>query len=112
MPTRILIIGLCVCFCLQTRAQTSISSGVFKSLQVQEDSLKVLSDSLINADNPAVRFRADSQFIRTLVRSLKMKNSFYYPFDSLEGISRLYAPDSTFRILTWQYKKDDLLFLQ
>ena len=112
MSTRILFIFLCICSLQKTRAQTSISPDVLKSLQVQEDSLKVLSDSLINADNPAVRFRADSQFIRTLVRSLKMKNSFYYPFDSLAGISRLYAPDSTFRILTWQYKKDDLLFLQ
>jgi hypothetical protein len=105
-----------VCLCCtgfrQLRAQSSISSSVLKSLQVQEDSLKVLSDSLINAEDPAVRFRADSQFIRTLVRSLKLKNSFHYPFDSLAGISRLYAPDSTFRILTWQYKKDDLLFLQ
>jgi len=96
----------------QMHAQTSISSSVLKSLQVQEDSLKVLSDSLINAGNPALRLRADSQFVRTLVRSLKMKNSFYYPFDSLVGISRLYAPDSTFRIITWQYKKDDLLYLQ
>lgn len=114
MITRILSICL---FCLsmglgQTQAQTSISRSVFKSLQVQEDSLKVLADSLINAESPAVRLRADSQFVRTLVRSLKMKNSFYYPFDSLAAISRLYAPDSTFRIITWQYKKDDLVYLQ
>lgn len=33
----------------QMHAQTSISRSVLKSLQVQEDSLKVLSDSLINA---------------------------------------------------------------
>lgn len=94
------------------QAQTSISRSVLKSLQVQEDSLKVLADSLINAEDPAMRLRSDSQFVRTLVRSLKIKNSFYYPFDSLIGISRLYAPDSTFRIITWQYKRDDLLYLQ
>jgi len=82
------------------------------SLHVQEDSLKVLADSLVNAENPATRLRADSQFIRTLVRSLKTPHSFYYPFDSLNGISRLYAPDSTFRIITWQYKRDDLMYLQ
>jgi len=115
MINRVFYIVL-VCFCCtsfqQMHAQTFISGSVLKSLQVQEDSLKVLSDSLINAADPAVRLRSDSQFIRTLVRSLKMKNSFYYPFDSLIGISRLYAPDSTFRILTWQYKRDDLLFLQ
>jgi len=114
MLTRICFLFLfCLCAGLQpARAQTSISGSELRSLQVQEDSLKVLADSLINGQNPAVRLRADSQFIRTLVRSLKMKHSFYYPFDSLAGISRLYAPDSTFRILTWQYKKDDLLYLQ
>jgi hypothetical protein len=115
MNNRVFFIVL-ICFCFtgvrHLQAQTSISGSVLKSLQIQEDSLKVLSDSLINAGDPAVRLRADSQFIRTLVRSLKMKNSFHYPFDSLQGISRLYAPDSTFRIFTWQYKRDDLLFLQ
>jgi len=112
MINRFIFILLSFCCLHQAEAQTTLSPSVLKSLQVQEDSLKVLSDSLINAGDPAVRLRADSQFIRTLVRSLKMKHSFYYPFDSLESISRLYAPDSTFRILTWQYKKDDLLFLQ
>lgn len=113
MITRILSILFILCLSAGlTRAQTSISRSVLKSLQVQEDSLKVLADSLVNAESPATRLRADSQFIRTLVRSLKMKNSFHYPFDSLAGISRLYAPDSTFRIITWQYKKDDLIYLQ
>jgi hypothetical protein len=37
-----------------------------------------------------------------LVRALKVTGSFYYPFDSLETISKLYAPDSSFRIFTWQ----------
>src|SRR5689334_11522190 len=90
MINRVFYIVL-VCCCMgfqQMHAQTSNSTSVLKSLQVQEDSLKVLSDSLINAGNPALRLRADSQFVRTLVRSLKMKNSFYYPFDSLVGISR------------------------
>ncbi|MBN9380299.1 MAG: hypothetical protein J0H74_06015 [Chitinophagaceae bacterium] len=114
MITRILsIFFLCLSAGLgSTQAQTSISRSVLKSLQVQEDSLKVLADTLINGEDPATRLRADSQFVRTLVRSLKIKNSFYYPFDSLAGISRLYAPDSTFRIITWQYKKDDLVYLQ
>src|SRR6202012_4377169 len=76
------------------------------------DSLKVFADQLVNAENAADRLRSDSIFIRLLVRTLKVKNSFYYPFDSLLTISRLYSPDSTFRIFTWQYKRDDYLFLQ
>jgi hypothetical protein len=108
----IVLICLCCTGYQQMYAQGSISPGVRKSLQIKEDSLKTLSDSLVNAMDPAVRLRADSQFVRTLVRSLKMTNSFYYPFDSLGAISRLYAPDSTFRIITWQYKRDDLTYLQ
>lgn len=105
MKRRLLFLFILCCVNIVLRAQT-------QSLQVQEDSLKVFADSLINAESPATRFRADSQFIRTLVRSLKVRNSFHYPFDSLNGISRLYAPDSTFRIITWQYKRDDLMYLQ
>jgi hypothetical protein len=37
-----------------------------------------------------------------LVRALKTKNSYHYPFDSLRTVSILYSPDSVFRIFTWQ----------
>ena len=78
----------------------------------REDSLKHFAFNIVNADTAEQRFRADSQFIRSLVRTLKLPNSFYYPFDSLETISRLYAPDSSFRIFTWQFKKDTDMYLQ
>jgi hypothetical protein len=83
-----------------------------KELQHREDSLKVFADQLINAKDPSRRFLSDSQFVRTLVRSLRIPNSFYYPFDSLLTISRLYSPDSSFRIFTWQLEKDPYTFLQ
>jgi hypothetical protein len=83
-----------------------------KDLRKREDSLKIFADSIVNAGEAAGRFRADSQFVRSLVRALKLENSFYYPFDSLYTISRLYAPDSSFRIITWQFKKDNLMYLQ
>ena len=78
----------------------------------REDSLKKYSFDIVNAEDAASRFRADSQFIRSLVRTLKLPYSFAYPFDSLQTISRLYAPDSSFRIFTWQFKKDDMMYLQ
>ena len=74
--------------------------------------MQVFADSIVNGETPETRFRADSQFIRSLVRALKLPHSFYYPFDSLGTISRLYSPDSNFRIFTWQFKKDNLLYLQ
>ncbi len=93
-------------------AQTINSSSYKVQLLKKEDSLKVFADSMINAYSAPDRFRADSNFIRGLVRALKIKNSFYHPFDSLITISRIYSPDSTFRIFTWQLKKDEYVFLQ
>ncbi len=83
-----------------------------KQLEKQQDSLKIYAYDIVNAEEPSQRFRADSFFIRMLVRSLKFPNSFYFPFDSLQTISKLYAPDSSFRIFTWQIKKDAYVFLQ
>ena len=89
-----------------------ISQRDLKELRKKEDSLKILSDKMINAQDAPERFRSDSNFIRGLVRALKTSNSFYYPFDSLRTISHLYSPDSTFRIFTWQLKKDEYVYLQ
>jgi hypothetical protein len=75
-------------------------------LKKKEDSLAQLGKQIVEPEDAAVRFRADSQFTRILVRSLRVPNSFYFPFDSLVTISRLYAPDSAFRIFTWQVSRD------
>jgi hypothetical protein len=76
-------------------------------LKKKEDSLKLLAKDLFTKDNTGERMRSDSLFVRTLVRSLQVKNSFYFPYDSVQGISKLYAPDSTFRIFTWQISFDN-----
>lgn len=79
-----------------------ISKADWRVLLQKEDSLKKYAAQIIQGINTQDQFQSDSIFTRILVRSLKTKNSFYYPFDSLETISRLYAPDSSFRIFTWQ----------
>jgi hypothetical protein len=76
-------------------------------LHVKEDSLKNYAVKLINGINSSDRLLADSFFTRVFVRALLTPNSFYYPFDSLQTISRLYAPDSTFKIFTWQLVIND-----
>jgi len=106
-----LLLMFAVSVCLTASAQ-SLSQSAKKGLQVREDSLKTYADSMINALNAPDRFRADSNFVRGLVRALKTKHSFYYPFDSIRSISRLYAPDSSFRIFTWQLKRDEYVYLQ
>jgi hypothetical protein len=82
------------------------------SLDNRQDSLMHFAYDIVNAREANQRFRSDSSFIRMLVRALKTPNSFYFPFDSLQTISKLYAPDSSFRIFTWQVKKDEFVYLQ
>ncbi|HZZ75854.1 MAG TPA: hypothetical protein VFE04_07995, partial [Puia sp.] len=96
----------------QSSAGKQITAKDLLLFEKHQDSLKSFADAIVNAPEPNQRFRADSSFIRMLVRALKIPNSFYFPFDSLLTISKLYAPDSSFRIFTWQIKKDVYVFLQ
>ena len=72
-----------------------------KKLQAKEDTLATYARELVTDSTTSGRMVADSNFTKTLVRAMRIKNSFYYPLDSVKGISHLYAPDSTFRIITW-----------
>src|SRR5436190_3523297 len=88
-------------------AQPSISSSDKKQLILKEDTLKSLSRDIVLDSNTAGRMISDSQFVKTLVRTLLIKNSFYYPLDSVIGIAKLYAPDTSFRIITWNISYSD-----
>ncbi len=89
-----------------------ITKADAKIVKLKEDSLKKYAVKLIQGINSSDRFTADSMFTRVLVRALKLPHSFYYPFDSLQTISRLYAPDSTFKIYTWQLMINDNVIRQ
>ena len=97
------------CILLLSKAGYSqiITTSDKKKLAVKEDSLREYAQYLVMDSLTADRMISDSIFTRTLVRALQIKNSFYYPFDSVQGISKLYAPDSTFRIFTWNILYDD-----
>jgi len=95
----LLTIFLLICFIGSTQPITKTD---LKFLHKKEDSLKIYSVKLLQGINDIDRFKADSIFTRVFVRALKTTNSFYYPFDSVESVSKLYAPDSSFRIYTWQ----------
>ena len=78
-----------------------------KKMRAKEDTLKDYSFYLNTDTLTEDRMISDSAFTKTLVRSLQIKNSFYYPFDSVVGISKLYAPDTSFRIFSWVISYDD-----
>ncbi len=95
-----------ILFTFSATAQT-IAPADLKTLQKKEDSLKTFARDIYVDSLTAGRMRSDSLFVKTLVRSLLVKNSFYYPFDSVQGVSKIYAPDSTFRIFSWSISYDD-----
>ena len=93
---------LIACILGKVGMSQSFNNPTLQLLHQKEDTLKRYADKLINANTAAIRFQSDSAFTKLLVQALKTPNSFYYKFDSLLTISKLYAPDSSFRIFTWQ----------
>lgn len=101
------------CCCLSTAlfAQYPTAADI-KMLKQKEDSLKLMAGKIIGGQSPSIRFTNDSMFTRHFVKALTTPYSFSYPFDSLVTISKLYAPDSSFRIFTWQLVMSDNLTRQ
>lgn len=102
---------LCVLFVFNGLSQ-AVTDSSLKELRLREDSMKQHAPVILLGTTAADRLTADSVFTRQLVRALKVPHSFYYPFDSLFTISRLYAPDSSFRIITWQLVVNEELVRQ
>jgi hypothetical protein len=84
-----------------------ITSADMKKLRAKEDTLRDFSFYLNTDSLTEERMVSDSLFTKTLVRALQIKNSFYYPFDSVIGISKIYAPDTSFRIFSWVISYND-----
>ncbi len=101
---------LLCCSILALCSFSQISIADQKTLRKKEDSLKIFCAKVLEDTLPQKRFASDSIFTKTLVRALKVNGSFYYPFDSLQTISKLYAPDSSFRIFTWQMVINNNIF--
>ncbi|MDW8273563.1 MAG: hypothetical protein RMJ53_04965 [Chitinophagales bacterium] len=83
----------------------TIQKSDLRRLRQLEDSLKLLSYLTLNDSTDEGRKKACYTLIPTFVRALKIPNSFYYPFDSVVSVSKIYPPDSSFRIFTWQMQQ-------
>ena len=87
--------------------KTSFCSSQSKMI-LFEDSLAAHGQVFMNDTIQENRTQANYKFIRTLVNSLKEKNSFQYNYDSLKNvISIKKSEDSKFRIFTWFTQNDD-----
>ncbi|MFK7935573.1 MAG: hypothetical protein AB8G22_18810 [Saprospiraceae bacterium] len=83
-------------------AQLPIAPADLAEIKKLEDTLAYLSYKIVNDSLDNNRFASVHKFIPTLVKTLKHKNSFHYPFQRLKTVSIQYPQDSTFRIFTWQ----------
>jgi hypothetical protein len=112
---KVIYLSFLLAFCLsfsQVALSQKITAADMKKLRAKEDTLQDYSQYLNTDSTQEDRMISDSIFTKTLVRALQIKNSFYYPFDSLLGISKLYAPDTSFRIYTWVISYDDYYYRQ
>ncbi|MBK0381701.1 hypothetical protein I5M32_01895 [Pedobacter sp. SD-b] len=77
-------------------------------ISLQEDSLKVLGTQFTSDSLESNRIKANYDFIRLFVSSLKEKNSFAYPYSQLTNfISIKKSDDDKFRTFTWFTQLDD-----
>lgn len=88
-------------------AQHSDETGNITKLKLYQDTLSVLGKKFINDTTEMERENDNAQFIRTLVKALKVPHSFNFPFDSVKTISIQNSPDNRFRIFTWHITFDD-----
>lgn len=77
------------------------------TMKAHEDSLRKTLDDIRTLPHEADRYAAVEKFIPQLVKTLKEKGSYTYSFDSLKSLSVQYAPDNSFRILTWMMVNDN-----
>lgn len=100
---RILSVIACCLFFMNFSAPRSLAShaGITEFRQA-EDTLVALSDSMFNAFIPDMRRDFCEQFVKVLVRTLKMPNSYQYDFPKLrESINIISPDDKSFRIFNW-----------
>lgn len=96
-----------IIFLLMVSLHSTISFAQ-SQLSIYEDSLVRISDVVIQDSLEENRTEANYQFIKTLVKALGEKNSFYYPFKDLSDFIVIRkADDNKFRIFTWFTHGDD-----
>lgn len=76
-------------------------------LQSYEDTLKNLGYDIMHGSNDSIRKSSNKLFLEKFETALQLEKSFDYHFDSLVTVSKLIAPDNSFRIYNWILPKQD-----
>lgn len=86
----------------EATAQTNrIDSLTLDTLRDSERRLNDMGFRMIMTTDEDERLLSARNFLITLSRTLRIQKSYFYPFDSVKSMSKLYSPDNRFRIITW-----------
>lgn len=95
---------------ISTVCSAQISPDDFQKIKSYEDTIRIYGDTLINSETKENRTIASYRIIKTLTKALKIKNSFYYRWDSLLPMKILEPEDHSFKIFTWYTRSDEDLY--
>lgn len=104
------LLGLLGIFCVFAPANAQTSTDENDSLYVHEMKLLEVGDSMVNSKSSLVRQQSARDFIVAFRKTLELPGSYEYAFDSISFISKLRAPDNSFRLFTWILKMPENKF--
>lgn len=100
---------LSICFVPQNSMAQNEKADNITLLRKMEDSLIQSADSMFFTPIPDFRTEYCEQFVRQLIRTLKIPGSFNYPFDSLQKtVNIIYPEDKSFRMFNWPIAYTDV----
>lgn len=77
-----------------------------QKIKLLEDTIRIYGDTLINSQLEDNRVIASYRIIKTLSKALKIKNSFYYNWDTLLPWKIITPEDGSFKLFTWYTRSD------
>jgi len=101
--TFIFISVLVMLICCRSAQAQNISPQDMEKFHIMEDSMVLTADSMYEAFLPDTHIAYSERLVRQLVRTLKIPNSYYYPFDTLKKlINIIYSDDNAFKMFNWE----------
>jgi len=76
-------------------------------LKQYEDSLSLMMGKIYKDGSTLEIETANQNFLNTFQRTLKVKESFDYPFDSLKHLGKIKSEDKRLRVFTWNVPQAD-----
>lgn len=77
-------------------------------MEIKEKELLTLFDKLLKEEsNDSIRIAVNEAIRSKLDETINIENSFFYPFDSLKHLGKVYSDDYMLRVYTWSCEMED-----